>query len=130
VLVQEYVLPTGCSFASGHGAPISPSGQSLTVSDEATFVQTFKCQGGAASGIDFSTHRLQLAVYQASGTATRTWAVETAEAIAIGLSSIPWCGGTSPPSYFTLVLLPTGPKAVVPIRCSSSCNFGAGGFPA
>jgi hypothetical protein len=130
VLVQDYALPSGCSYASGHWAPISPSGQSRTITDEATFLQTFTCQGGAASGIDFSTQRLQLAVYQASSTATRTWVVETADTILLGLNSSPWCGGTSPPSYFNLVLVPAGPKSVVPVRCSSSCNFGAGGYPA
>jgi hypothetical protein len=130
VLVEDYALPSGCSFASGHGAPIGPGGQGLTITDEATFVQIFKCQGSAASGIDFSTRRLQLAAYQASSTATRTWTVEATDTILIGLSSSAWCGGTSPPSYFNLVLLPAGPKPVVPVRCSSSCNFGAGGFPA
>jgi len=62
--------------------------------------------------------------------APRTWAVETAQVVEIGLSSSPWCGGTAPPSYFTLVLLPLGSKAIVQSLCSGSCNFGAGGFPA
>jgi len=103
--------------------------ESRTITDEASFATAFRCQGGASSGIDFSKQRLQLLVYQAAGTAPRTWTVETADAIQIGLSPAPWCGGAAPPSYFSLVLLPVGAKPIVGVLCSGRCNFGSGGAP-
>ena len=122
---QDYTLPGagGCFFSATYGA------YSFTVTDEATFQQAFHCQN-ASSGIDFSTQRLEVAIFSSATTVPRTWAVEAEDAIHLGFTPVPSCGGTAPPSQSSLILLPASSKPIVLDLCTSGCNYGSGGFPA
>jgi hypothetical protein len=122
---QGYTLSgtAGCFFSPTYGAA------SITISDEATFQQVFHCPN-ASSGIDFSTQRLEAAVFSSATPVARTWAVETTDAIHLGFTPVPSCGGTAPPSQSSLILLPASAKPVVLDLCTSGCNYGSGGAPA
>jgi hypothetical protein len=125
VTAQGYTLSgaVGCFFSPTYGAA------SITISDEATFQQVFHCPN-ASSGIDFSTQRLEAAVFSSATPVARTWAVETTDAIHLGFTPVPSCGGTAPPSQSSLILLPASAKPVVLDLCTSGCNYGNGGAPA
>jgi hypothetical protein len=122
---QDYTLPGagGCFFSPTYGA------SSITVTDETTFQQMFHCQN-ASSGIDFSTQRLEVAIFSSATPVPRTWAVEAVDTIHLGFTPIPSCGGTAPPSQSSLILLPAGSKPIVLDLCTSGCNYGSGGYPA
>jgi hypothetical protein len=122
---QDYTLPGagGCFFSPTYGA------SSITVTDEASFQQMFHCQN-TSSGIDFSTQRLEVAIFSSATPVPRTWAVEAVDTIHLGFTPVPSCGGTAPPSQSSLILLPAGSKPIVLDLCTSGCNYGSGGAPA
>ena len=121
VQAQDYTLPSGCLFRPQFGD------NSFTLTEEASFKSKLDCPPEVASGIDFASKRLRVAIYPAAGTALRTFAVE-ADTVVVGLSATSWCGGAAPPNQVTLTLLPASAKLIEERLCMSGCNFGAGGF--
>jgi hypothetical protein len=123
--VQDYTLPAtnACFFNAAF------DGSSFDVADEATFKQMFHCSSASDSTLDFSQVRVHVSVFASGARVAREWAVEAADAIHLGFTPVPSCGGAAPPLQSSMVLLPAGSKPVLEDLCTSGCNFGSGGFP-
>lgn len=128
VTAHDYTFPSasGCYYSLSFG---EYGGSALAITDEATYLQTFHCQSGTSSGLDFSIQRLILVTMQSAFRVGQTWAVETADSVHLGYTPIPSCGGAFPPSQFSVLVLPASSKPVTLDLCTSGCNYGSGGFP-